>query len=234
MKFTFENLAEQLRQAISMGYSFLTCEEWANGTNKSTTGKCIVLRVDVDEALDRLPKLLEMFEGLHVKASIFVRLHGPYNIFSFENYRIIRNAISLGHEIGYHSEVVDQAAIWGESQADCLRRDIRVLTEIFDYKIVGVASHGGRTGLNNLDFWRDHSPSEFGLLYEAYDRSESFGLFHKSLYISDSEWTQWKSYWNGIRNEDDRRSLKEHLLENPKLVYLLIHPETFYAEHPYE
>ena len=36
------------------------------------------------------------------------------------------------------------------------------------YSSEGVASHGGMTGLNNLDFWKDREPSDFGLTYEAY------------------------------------------------------------------
>ena len=92
----------------------------------------------------------------------------------------------------------------------------------------------GGTGLNNLDFWSDKKPSEFNLLYEAYDKSTDFGLFERSFYVSDSEWTRWKCYDHGVLREGDRRTPKEHLLEKHPLVYLLIHPDTYYDKHIYE
>jgi hypothetical protein len=79
-----------------------------------------------------------------VKGSFFVRLHAPeYNPFSFENYLVLREIRDTGHEIGYHSEVIDQSAIWNEDAAQCLRRDLAVLSAMFDIQIKGVASHGG-------------------------------------------------------------------------------------------
>ena len=50
--------------------------------------------------------------------------------------------------------------------------DIDVLNRMLDIEIKGIASHGGMTGLNNLDFWQERQPSEFGILYEAYDKSD--------------------------------------------------------------
>jgi len=88
--------------------------------------------------------------------------------------------------------------------------------------------------LNNLDFWKDRDPSEFGLAYEAYDNSPGFGLFHKSRYVSDSEWSKWKSYERGHIMQGDSRSFSEHIDERPDLVYLLVHPETWFDRHPYE
>ena len=79
---------------------------------------------------------------------------------------------------------------------------------------------------DNLDFWKNHSPKEFGLLYEAYD-TETFGLFQESRYVSDSELTRWKAYERGTLREGDRRSLKEHLSESRLPVYALLHPFLF-------
>ena len=74
------------------------------------------------------------------------------NIF-FEIYKIIRELHNDGHEIGYHSEIIDLEAIWDEDATLCLKRDLKFFKDYFDINIKGVASHGGRTGLNNLDFW---------------------------------------------------------------------------------
>ncbi len=186
-------------------------------------------------SVSKAERLLDIFDRLRIKASFFVRLHAnEYNPFSFENYRILKAIRDSGHEIGYHSEIVDQAAIWGEDAAHCLRRDIDVLNHMLDIEIKGVASHGGMTGLNNLDFWKDRTPAEFGLAYEAYDKNDAFGLFDTSFYISDSEYTRWKCYNRGILCADDRRSFEEHLRTKYALIYLLIHPDTYFTNHIYE
>jgi len=232
--FTFENIEAEYRSALDMGYQFITCAEYCLQKN-ALPELTVVNRVDIDLSVKKADRLRDIYDRLGIKATFFVRLHAPeYNPFSFENYRILKAIRDSGHEIGYHSEVVDQSKIWGENAADCLRRDISVLNQMLGIEIQGAASHGGMTGFNNLNFWKDRSAEEFGLLYEAYDESEQFNLFHQSFYISDSEWTQWKCYDSGVLLEGDRRSFAQHLKDEQKLVYLLIHPDTYYQTHIYE
>lgn len=232
--FTFTNLEAQYRSALDAGYAFLTCHEYFL-KKTSLPPLAVVNRVDIDVSVRKAERLLDIFNHLRIKASFFVRLHAPeYNPFSFENYRILKAIRDSGHEIGYHSEVMDQAAIWDEDAVACLERDIDVLNRMLDIKIKGVASHGGMTGLNNLDFWRDRLPADFGLDYEAYDKTDAFNLFDSSFYISDSEWTRWKCYDRGVIVEGNHRAFSEHLVDNHPLIYLLIHPETYYERHIYE
>lgn len=232
--FTFSNIEAQYRTALDAGYQFITCLEYAE-RKANLADLTIVNRVDIDLSVKKADRLREIFDRLGIKASFFVRLHATeYNPFSFENYRILKAIRDSGHEIGYHSEIVDQAAIWGEDAADCLRRDIEVLNRMLDIQIKGIASHGGMTGLNNLDFWKDRLATEFGVRYEAYDKSEAFNLFDMAFYISDSEWTRWKCYDRGKICIDDRRPLSEHILDQHALIYLLIHPDTYFDRHIYD
>lgn len=234
--FTYKKLETHYRDALAAGYSVVTCKQYVE-MDRSLRGrsKILINRIDVDFSLRKCRRILDIFGELEIKGTFFIRLHADeYNPFSYENYRILKLISEAGHEIGLHSEVIDESNIWGEPAIDCLMRDLAVLKEITRDNIFGVASHGGNTGFNNLDFWKDRSASEFGLLYEAYDKSESFGAFHESLYISDSDWTQWKSFRNGLKQESDKRNLSEHVNEGEKLIYLLIHPDTFYESHFYE
>lgn len=232
--FTFEKIEAQYQKALDAGYEFITCVDYANRKN-NLPSLTVVNRVDIDLSVKKALTLANIFSRLGVKASFFVRLHAnEYNPFSFENYRILKTIRDNGHEIGYHSEIMDQAVIWSEDAADCLRRDIEVINKMLNIKIKGIASHGGMTGINNLDFWKERSASEFGLLYEAYDKSEVFNLFEDSLYISDSEWIRWKCYNRGVLQKDDHRSLAEHIECKHPLIYLLIHPDTYFNSHIYE
>ena len=232
--FTFSNIEEQYKAALKAGYHFITCDEYADNKD-NLSPMTIVNRVDIDFSVKKAARLQDIFDRLGIKASFFVRLHAPeYNPFSFENYKIIKKMISCGHEIGYHSEIMDQAAIWQEDPRACLDRDIAIMNTMFGLNIKAIASHGGLTGLNNLDFWRGKKASDFGYKYEAYEESENFNLWRNSFYISDSEWTQWKCYNKGELVLGDRRSFGDHLPDRHPLIYLLIHPDTYFDQHIYE
>lgn len=235
-KFTFKNIEDQYEQVKNLGYKFITCEDYYR-TKKEINSKdrIVVNRVDIDLSIKKAGRLLDIFNGLDIKATFFLRLHAPeYNPFSFENYRIIKKMVESGHEIGYHSEVIDQAAIWNENAQECLERDIDVINKMFNIKIVGVASHGGMTGLNNLDFWKERTAKEFGLLYEAYDHQPEFNLFQEAFYVSDSEWVRWKCYDKGKIKSGDNRTFLEHANDGHQLINILIHPDTYFDEHFYD
>lgn len=232
--FTFSAIEEQYKAAVDAGYTFLTCEEYYHKKG-ALPSKAIVNRVDIDFSVTKTKALVDIFNKLDIKASFFIRLHEKeYNPFSFENYNVIKYLIASGHELGYHSEIVDQAAIWDEDVKECLLRDIDILNRMFNTQIRGVASHGGLTGLNNLDFWKENKAQDLGLLYEAYDTEPTFNLFNESFYISDSEWVRWKCYNKGKLVPNDNRNIVEHLKDEHELIYLLIHPDTYYNNHPYE
>ena len=234
--FSYSSLKLQLESALEQDYQFLSCKEYVlRKKSRALTSYTIVNRVDIDLSCKKAEKLADVFIDLGVQATFFVRLHAPeYNPFDFESYRILKYIRDSGFEIAYHSEIVDQATIWGEPAVDCLLRDIAVLNCMLDIKVSGIASHGGQTGLNNLDFWCDRQAKEFGLLYEAYEKSGDFALFDNSFYISDSEWVRWKCYDHGTLMQGDNRTLAEHLLDKHKLIYLLTHPDTYYERHIYE
>lgn len=235
-KFTYENIKQEYQQVISLGYQFITCQEYVYLKKENKLSKnTVVNRVDIDFSVKKSLRLIEIFNELGVKASFFLRLHAPeYNPFSFENYKIIKFLIDSGHELGYHSEVIDQSVIWNEDAKECLSRDINVINEMFNVNIKGVASHGGMTGLNNLDFWKDKKASDFSLLYEAYDHRPEFNLFQEAFYVSDSEWTRWKCYNKGKLIEGDRRTFAEHAKDGHSLINILIHPDTYFDDHFYE
>lgn len=233
--FTYNNLQSHYKNVLEQGYEIITCLDFYNRKAQLLNKKIIVNRVDIDFSIKKAKRIIDIFNELNIKASFFLRLHAPeYNPFSFENYKIIKYLLESGHELGYHSEVIDQSVIWNENAADCLKRDIDVLNRMFNTSINGVASHGGMTGLNNLDFWKDKKANDFGLLYEAYDKQPEFNLFQESFYVSDSEWTRWKCYNKGIVVQDDRRNFAEHAKDEHSLMHVLIHPDTYFDHHFYE
>ncbi len=232
--FTFANLETYYKTSLLLGYEVITCQEYCQRKN-NLPAKVIVNRVDIDLSIAKTKRLVDIFNKLGIKGTFFLRLHAPeYNPFSFANYRIIRYLIDSGHELGYHSEIIDQAVIWGEDAHENLKRDIDIINRMFNIQIVGVASHGGMTGLNNLDFWKDKRPANYGLLYEGYDKEPEYNLFQEGFYVSDSEWIRWKCYNKGVLQSGDHRNFAEHAADAHPLMHVLIHPDTYYDHHFYE
>ena len=111
---------------------------------------------------------------------------------------------------------------------------MKIIGQMLETNIYGIASHRGMTGFNNLDFWKDRKASDFGAVYEAYDEQGPFNLFKNSFYISDSEFTKWKCYDKGELLVGDRRTPIEHFGDQHPLIHMLIHPDTYYHRHIYE
>lgn len=235
--FSFEYIRSQYEAMLAANYTVMNCRDYVKAKAQgSLPSRIIVNRVDVDVSVRKAERLREIYAALGIPATFFIRLHAKeYNPFDFENYRILKALMTDGHEIGYHSEIIDQAAIWEEDATENLRRDLAIFELMLGTKIDGVASHGGMTGLNNLDFWRDRRAADLGVLYEAYEDGGTFALFNSSLYVTDSEWTRWKAYRNGQRIDGDYRAPADHIRDDgPAVLYLLIHPETYFDRHPYD
>lgn len=235
--FSYRTLKNYFEKSLHSGYKIITCKEYAENKKKYSSNSYLhINRVDVDFSLRKMKRLVDLFNKLDIKATFFIRLHcDDYNVLSFENYRIIRKAIDSGHEIGYHSEIMELEKIWKIDPKKALIKDIKLLENYFNINISGVASHGGISEINNLDFWNHNIASDFNLLYEAYDNTDEFGLFYNSLYVSDSLWKKWKSYKNGVLISGDDTTLGGYLeTKKEKIIYSLIHSDTYYDEHCYE
>ena len=229
--FTFNNYNEIFKKALDDGYHIITLKEFFCG-DYDINQHILVNRIDVDFKVERLNTIYEIFKDLGVKASIYLRLHAPaYNLLTFGNIAIIKKLISIGCEIGLHTELEDAAGYCQIERTKLLVQEIKLFEVIFGVKIYGTASHGDMTHFNNLDFWKTHSAEEFQLIYEAYDEK----LWNHCRYVSDSEWTKWKSYENGILLENDRRTPIEHMADDkPKILHLLTHPESWYEGYIHE
>ncbi len=228
--FTFDFYKKIFQTALNNSYSVITLKEFFNDEYIKDE-KILVNRIDVDFRIDRLETIYRIFKELEIKASVYLRIHSPeYNLLSIGNIKIIQDLVSIGCEIGLHTELEDLGGYCKLNKQKVLEKELEFLENIFETKIYGTASHGDMTHYNNLDFWKTNKPNDFGLAYEAYDHK----LFNHCRYVSDSEWIQWKAYENGKLLEDDRRTPIEHMKDNCKVLHLLTHPESWYKNYIYE
>ena len=229
--FTFKEYKKIFQEALNNKYQIITLKEFFLDEYDKDK-KILVNRIDVDIKIERLRTIYKIFKELNIRASIYLRIHASdYNLLSIGNIKIIQDLISIGCEIGLHTELEDVNNYCNIDSKALLQKEIELFEILFNIRLYGTASHGDRTPFNNLDFWQKHSAKDFGLLYEAYDKK----LWNYCRYVSDSEWTQWKAYENGVLLEDDRRTPIEHIKEDrPKVLHFLTHPESWYERYIYE
>lgn len=179
-KFTHDHYKECLALAKAEGYEFFTLSEFdANKLPK----RAIFLRHDIDLNLSLVPNFARIEHSLGIKATYFIRMHAPYNPFSYEGYQILKELVALGHEVGLHYEF-GFADLMGEDEFDLVVRSKNALEAVLGKKIEGISAHEpARTG-----FVMDAAMvKRLGLKYEAYAPEISKNL----KYISDSS-ARWR------------------------------------------
>lgn len=223
----FEELGASIDYALSQGYHFITCVDYVKQKTNLKNKKYIVLRVDVDYDLGASHLILKFLKHRNIKASFFIRLHAEnYNVFSKKHSSVIKQIILDGHEIGYHSELIDMSECFEIEPSQILSQDMESFEKFYKIKFYGSASHREPEGENNLLFWQGKDSIEYDLLYEAYDNSTQFGLFFNSFYISDSDWYSWKNFVNGVKSHT-AFNISEAIHHGYRQIYLLIHPDTY-------
>lgn len=87
----------------------------------------------------------------------------------------------MGHEIGYHYEVLDKARGEFALAERIFRQELAGMRSIADVKTA--AMHGNPLSRwDNREFWTYHHPAEFGLLGEAYISMKEKDL----VYLTDT------------------------------------------------
>jgi peptidoglycan/xylan/chitin deacetylase (PgdA/CDA1 family) len=195
--------------------------------------KSAYLRIDVDYDISKTVEIFQILKKLDIQATFFFRVFSPdYNACSIASIELYRQLIDSGHEIGLHHDSMVAANILDLPPIDAFLMQKEILEKATGCRVLGTASHGSRFPENNQDLFLSQNLIDLDLEYQAYETNAG-GLFAESRYVSDSEWTQWKSYDHGVLIENDLRSPELHA-EETDLLYILIHPDTFYQRHSFE
>src|SRR3989344_179565 len=202
--FSLEHYKECLNSAIKKGYLFLTMEEWVRQKEALKEQKVIVLRHDIDHNLRLALNLARIEQSFGIRATYFIRLHAKgYHPFSLEDYKVLKEVISMGHELGLHHDC-DFATLVSEDPKEFLKRDKTVFEKMVNSPVVGISSHEPNKSAFVI---KDSEISEFGFLYQAY--SDIF--LKKMKYISDSS-SRWREgcMHEWIEKEEPRLCILTH------------------------
>ena len=184
----------------------------------------IGLRHDVDDRLESALEMAELERARGVRSTYFVLHTAPYWREPTLIGRIARLQ-ELGHEIGFHNDLVTAQKLHGLGAAAYLRAELERLRAA-GIEIVGAAAHGSPwchklgyhnnyvfegwdeplPGFPNRDVPEKLRPSDFGLEYEAYHLGED-------------------AYFSDARFETGRRWHPDALeLEPGARAIVLVHP----------
>lgn len=149
----------------------------------------IILRHDVDRFPGNAIRLAELESSLGIRSTYYVRVSR-----SAPDSDLLKRLASLGHEVGYHYEVlakadgdVDVALTRFREELEALRRIVEVTT---------VAPHGSPLSRwDSLDLWKHVPRSNFELDGDAYLDID----FASALYLTDTGRT-WREARSNLRD----------------------------------
>lgn len=245
--FTFDKYRKLCKAISNSGYQTLTMEEYFSYKEKAR--RYILIRHDIDSIPNYAQKMAKLENEMNISSTYYFR-----HIEGLFIPDLMRNIAELGHEIGYHYEVVDKSLGDYEVAIKLFAKELADFRDIYDVKTI--AQHGSPllgnlaatsvTGIYNIlkniivnknvftkwvnaDLWNKYDFRDFGILGEAYISFD----FNEIKYLSDSgrNWDPTKYKFRDIVNVNSDLKIKNtddiiDLINSEQLdaIYLLVHP----------
>lgn len=211
IKFDFEFYKEILS---TLKHNFLFCpfKDAVKIINHNNTKPFVLLRHDVDLDIEHALKFARIEAEAGVISCYMIMTNSPfYNLLDNLSISIIRELISIGHEIGLHFDFQNNSHRNGDTTIEMIEEDInqasKIFEDIIDVKIHSISFHRPLHNFLNGPF----------LIRE---KVNAYSAELMKWYLSDS-----KGNW--------REGNPLHALQNPKdkILQLLIHPIWWDEKH---
>ncbi len=230
----YERLVEQL--ADSERFRMVPLREFA--ATPAGTQPVVALRHDVDRQLGSALTLARLEHSRGLRATYFVLHTAAYwqQKSLIPKLRALQD--DLGHEIGWHNDLVTLACVFGIDARSYLQRELERLRQA-GLRISGVSAHGSpycyRLGYHNNYFFSDFSERVDGFPNDVTVQTENgvcqipkasladfdfdYEAYHldNNLYFSDSSFDERGHRWHP-------RDLDLDVLSPGDKVIILIHP----------
>jgi hypothetical protein len=174
--FTLKKYESLLQTIKSTEYTVNT----VHGFLKSPPKKCIIIRHDVDRAINRNLDMARLEHRYGIKSTYYFR-HVEE---TFKPDAIVLFA-KMGHEIGFHYEVMDKANGDSERAIEIFRKELDELRKVTEgiTEIRTVCMHGNPLKVwSNRDLWNKYDFRDFGIAGEPYFSID----YNKVFYLTDT------------------------------------------------
>ncbi|KKG15973.1 hypothetical protein EO98_04525 [Methanosarcina sp. 2.H.T.1A.6] len=185
---------ESLLQAIKKT-DYSTCTVYDFLKNKPV--KCIILRHDVDRAVNRNLEMAKLEHSYGIKSTYYFR-----HIEETFKPDIILQMAEMGHEIGFHYEVMDKANGDTDKAIEIFKTELEDLRKVTENvtEINTVCMHGNPLKpWSNRDLWQKYDFRDFGLAGEPYLSID----YNKVFYLTDTGRT-WADLKIRVKDTIDR------------------------------
>ena len=213
--FTFAKYKELCETIVESEYTTLTFTQYFS--LKNIPEKFIILRHDVERQIEHALRMAKIENDLGIISTYYFRM--KEDVFKPE---IIKEVADMGHEIGYHYEVLDKAKGDYERAIEIFEEELKKFRAICEVKTI--CMHGNPfSKWVNKDLWTKYNFEIFGIIGEPYLSMDYINV----LYLTDTgrRWNSkfsvkdvvdanLKSRWN----DNIGRWLKELVWQNIKNI----------------
>ncbi len=221
--FTLKKYEELCGSIVQSGYGIVMVERYFSQLNLPE--KYFVLRHDVDRKPERAEAMASLEDELGIKSTYYFRKKN--HVFKPD---IIKRISGMGHEIGYHYEVLDKAKGDIKKAYSIFKEELEMFRDIVDVKTV--AMHGNPlTRWTNSDFWKNYDLGEFKLIGDV-----SFSLREKNvLYFTDTG-RSWHSSKYNIKDFISNSQIGDKIQSTSDLINFILNDNEKYlvclSSHP--
>lgn len=159
--FTLDKFQQICYSLEKNNYSSITLAEYMTAT--ILPEKYILMRHDIDRNPSKALETAKIEQDFNIKATYYFRTVND-NLFCPE---IITEVKKMGHEIGYHYEVLNECKGNYEDAIKLFESNLKKFEKLCDVKTV--CMHGQPLSkYDNRDIWKKYDYRDFGILGEAY------------------------------------------------------------------
>jgi hypothetical protein len=170
----------------------------------------VLLRHDIDQSLEKTSRIAEIEASLGISSTYFLLFRSPfYNLFSYDEEKLVRNLIDKNHFIGLHFDYTGYAFNTISQLTHQIILEAEFIQRYFNVKVDSVSFHRPF----DVQFLKKVELSFYPHAYE------SIFLEHFQ-YISDST-GQWRF----------GAPLESKAYENRENLHILVHPEWWNDEN---
>ena len=174
LDFTINKYRELCAAIEESGYKSIALEDYLTDDGNNNN-KIIIMRHDVDSKIESALRMALIEKDHSVRSTYYFRDN------AVEYPEILKSVERLGHEIGFHYEVMDKAKGDSVKAIELFKEELdrfRMITGIRT-----ICMHGTPLSpYDNLSLWDDYSFKEMGIIGEGYLSID----FKKILYFSDT------------------------------------------------
>ena len=201
MDFTHAKYEELCKAMVDSDYTPVSVCTYLDLEAQPQPNRCIIIRHDIDRKPERALKMAKIENRLEIASTYYFRK--KEDVFIPE---IIKEIANMGHEIGYHYEVLDKAEGDIEKAIRIFEDELKEFRKICDVKTI--CMHGNPLSKwVNKDIWKKYDFKYFGIIGEPYLSID----YTRVLYLTDTG-RKWNSRFSvkDVVGANSRRKDKEY------------------------